>query len=73
MFPEQQIWMHFSLIFHLYMLEQQSKLSLSSLQTQESPETEEVALALVEHGLNVTCPQKTCAFDMGSSAGEAIG
>lgn len=45
---------------------------LSSLQTQESPETE-VALALVEHGLNVTCPQKTCAFDMGSSAGEAIG
>lgn len=55
------------------MLEQQPKLSLSSLQTQESPETEEVALALVEHGLNVTCPQKTCAFDIGSSAGEAIG
>lgn len=55
------------------MLEQQSMLSLSSLQTQESPETEEVALALVEHGLNVTCPQKTCAFDMGSSAGEAVG
>lgn len=47
------------------MLEEQPNLSFSSVQTQEPPETDEMAIAVVEHSLSVKCPRKDHIYDMG--------